>query len=77
MIRKNKMHSIKQKLFKLRTFHSIKTINNNNNNNSFIIMSFVLVYKELIWDTYLGELRIHATINNIPPIHFQFKLNYL
>ena len=40
-------------------------------------MSFILVYKKLIWDTYLGELRIHATKNNIPPIHFQFKLNYL
>ena len=32
--------------------------NNNNNNNNFINMSFVVVYKKIIGDTYLGELRI-------------------
>ena len=31
---------------------------NNNNNNNFINMSFVVVYRKIIGDTYLGELRI-------------------
>ena len=49
----------------------------NKNNNNFIIVPFVLVYKELISDTCLGELRTQATKNKIPPIRFQFKLKYL